>query len=375
MPEDDWVELLGNLYGSAFDPDAAARVPDGLSRLVGGGISAFWNVNPHTGGPEGRILSSLPQEAVAAYAAHYHRLDPWMSRFNRMEKDTPLRGSAVIPDSDLARSAYYNDFGRTYGTFHVLGVALPLGTAPDAPFAAAAVLRPQKSGAFEEADVQMMGRLIPHLRRAAQLGRVRLHPATDPGACLEAALAILADPAAVVDGAGHVLAANEAAMRLAARGVGFSLADRRSGRGLSHPEAATAHRLALAFANVAAGGAGGIIRLALTDGEVWIALVSPLPRPLAIHARLGTPAALFVVRPLGASGGEVMRGAARRSFGLTPAEADVAALLATGMSPSEIAQAREVKITTIRSLLSRATGKAEARDLRDLVRLMLALRG
>ena len=56
-----------------------------------------------------------------------------------------------------------------------------------------------------------------------------------------------------------------------------------------------------------------------------------------------------------------------KSFGLTPAEADVAGLLTTGLSPKEIAEIREVKITAVRTQIASIKNKMGCRDLPAVV--------
>ena len=56
-----------------------------------------------------------------------------------------------------------------------------------------------------------------------------------------------------------------------------------------------------------------------------------------------------------------------KSFGLTPAEADVAGMLTTGLSPKEIAEIRKVKITAVRTQIASIKNKMGSRDIPDLV--------
>jgi DNA-binding CsgD family transcriptional regulator len=83
---------------------------------------------------------------------------------------------------------------------------------------------------------------------------------------------------------------------------------------------------------------------------------------------------LLILRQLGQSDDQV-RTLAIRLFGLTQAEAEVAAALVTGLGPKEIAIAREVQVSTIRTLLLRAQNKIGVGSLRDLVGTLAALRG
>lgn len=62
-----------------------------------------------------------------------------------------------------------------------------------------------------------------------------------------------------------------------------------------------------------------------------------------------------------------------KSFGLSPAEAQVAGMLADGCSPSEIADLREVKITAVRTQIVNIKNKIGARDIPDIVRRFVSM--
>jgi DNA-binding CsgD family transcriptional regulator len=63
----------------------------------------------------------------------------------------------------------------------------------------------------------------------------------------------------------------------------------------------------------------------------------------------------------------------RRTYGLTPAEAEIANALLTGFSLEEIAQLRRVSIATIRSQMKGLMGKTETQRQGDLIRLLTTL--
>lgn len=69
-----------------------------------------------------------------------------------------------------------------------------------------------------------------------------------------------------------------------------------------------------------------------------------------------------------------LEGVCTALFGLTAAEAKVAALLYDGHSPEEIAALREVRPSTVRTLLKRAVEKSGATNIRDLIRILGLLR-
>jgi DNA-binding CsgD family transcriptional regulator len=57
-------------------------------------------------------------------------------------------------------------------------------------------------------------------------------------------------------------------------------------------------------------------------------------------------------------------------YGLTASEAELAGLLADGLTPEEAADAREVRLSTVRTQIQSLLQKTDARRLTDLVRLL-----
>jgi len=380
-----WDGLVGDLYLSALDAEARARLPSALTGLVRGVTVAMWAADPRTGRPVSEMVTNLPCEAEALYRAHYHRLDPWLGSPALRRIGRVQHGAELVPDAVLARSEFYNDFGRRIGSFHVLGCCAPIGDDPGAPHGTLSVLRPRESGAFGTEEAGRLRRLVPHLRRAWQVGQ-RLGaapsvPRGDAGALLDG----LRAAAVVADGHGRARLANAAAERLDAAGA-LRLRGAAPGAPVALPRAEDTRRLRAAVADAAGGGAGHEW-LAGADGPGRLRVtVSPLPRAV-LGAALGAGPgagpgavpggagwALILVTPEALPRGEETLRRARRLFGFTRTEAEVALALADGMSPGEIAAGRDVMITTVRSQLRRALEKTGTNDLRGLAIRMTLLR-
>lgn len=371
----EWDDLVADLYLSATDPAAAARLPVALARLAGAGSASLWSVDPRTGGVADRMLTDAPAEMASLYAGHYHKLDPWLARSHLMEWNTVVHGAGLIGDADLARGAFYNEFGARFGLFHVMGALLPLGPDPARPFGAVVVQRPRKPGAFGGEEAGRFARLLPHVRRALQLrAQVAGSAAAAQASALDGVLQALGVAAVVLDGHGRVLCSNAAAERLDAAGTGLALRGGGADRAMEAPAPGQTRRLHAAIADAARGGPGEALRLHSPSGDALLAVVSPLPRGSADPAGPPWGRVLLVLRPLGRAGGEALERLGIRLFGLTPAEAGAAAALCAGMSPKEIAEARGVRVSTVRTLLQRAQDKVGVCNLRDLVATFAALR-
>jgi DNA-binding CsgD family transcriptional regulator len=350
-------ELISLLYRAVIDEDAASSLPDAFRRVFGAGSATTFAFDGGSGQPLGRLLTTHSVESGAAYAAHYHRLDPWhaptMTRIGR-----PVLGSEMVADRVLARSEFYNDFARKTGTFHMLILAMPLGGVRSGRFVNLSINRPEQREPFGAEGLERLAVIAPHLQRAMELRhevavwRQRLVEAT-----VEAALDLVPHPAFVTDGHGRVRYANGMA-----RGV-RGLVDR---GGLSLADRLDAPRLRRAIADAARGGVGGTV---LSGGSVITA--GRLPgsfAPLADVAGL----VLVVVRPLVEDRGALARRCVA-ALGLTAAEADVVAGIAAGETPAAVAAGRGVGVATVRTLIRRALDKTGCAGLRELTGLVLRL--
>ncbi|MBP0493560.1 hypothetical protein [Roseomonas indoligenes] len=370
-----WEALIADIYLSATDLAARARVPAALARAVGGVSAALWMVDPRTGHPVSELLTNLPQEGATLYHQYYHRLDPWLAQSGRMTWNAVMHGAELIPDAELARSEYYNDFGCRIGTFHVIGSRMTLRADPAAAFGALSVLRPKEQDAFSAGQAARLQRLLPHLQRAWQVA-IQLAAPGGPAASLNWDLGVAAmmegirTAAVVTDGHGRVRLANSAAERLDGAG-GLILRGAPPDRVLRLEREADTHRLLVAIADAARGGPGLECLFSLGVAGPCRITVSPLLRKVAG----GVGWTLVLITPEALTADETTLQRAQRLFGFTRTEAEVALALAAGQSPAEIAEARGVRISTIRSQLVSAQDKAEAGDLRALAIRLTLLRG
>ncbi len=240
--------------------------------------------------------------------------------------------------------------------------------------------RDEAAGPFTEVERGRLQSLLPHLQRALQLRR-RLDLDATAATAGQAALDGLSLCVLVVDSSLHVLHANAAAAALCASlKSGLRIAN--AGAGLLRLSArhrddnATLERL---VANAVRGGSGGAVRVR-APGEVFdqaslAVLVSPAPARFA-SARSDQPkpglargVAMVLARELALP----MHMAPDRLcdlYGLTQAEASVAASLAGGVTAEDVARIRHVSLGTVRTQVRTVLRKTNATNLRDFERIL-----
>jgi DNA-binding CsgD family transcriptional regulator/PAS domain-containing protein len=382
VPESALSDAINLIYAAATG-DAAAWDDVALRLCTLFGAQRVSLVLPEAHDRIRQVLGGGDDEYAVAYAAYYHRIDPYRRSAEQHFRDPGLpRINAVVDDeivpySTLVKSEYYADFARPAGFRYLLG-GLPGADS----FAPIGFSRDASSGPFSDADKRRLLTLLPHLQRALQLEK-RLAIA-DRTHLASGALDALAIAVVLVDRTMRILHANAAASRLM-DGSRCGLAMLGSGpcpgvgdiRLLArHPDDQST--LVKLVADAASGGSGGAFRLRTTRDEPaqnaqLAVLVSPALGHLRSHAtdRYGVApgAAMLVIRQLNRAWlppPSLMS----ELYGLTKAEAEVALRFSGGATAEDVARHRQVSLDTVRTQVKTILRKTNAASLRDLERII-----
>jgi DNA-binding CsgD family transcriptional regulator len=281
--------------------------------------------------------TTIDPAAMDAYGAYFHRVDPWETRLpaRAVTVGRVMTGLAVLSHADFRKTEYYADFARPFGVTRALfGVT---GHNADGTGSAISIVRADRQAEFEDDAVRFLSILMPHLGRALQVhdrwaaARRRCEAAMD-------ALDTLTFGVILVDGHGGVCHANARASALLARRDGIAMDDGR----LRCAKAAATRRLRDVCAEIAASRskvprhAGGFLILPRISAPMPLhAVIAPVRSRGAFSMRgKDVVAILFITDPAEAAVPDAAF--LRASYGLTSAEACVAALLAVGGGVEEV---------------------------------------
>lgn len=274
----------------------------------------------------------------------------------------------MVPRDELMRHEMYNDFLGPRGLHEGLRLAIWAG---DGWIQDVSLLRPWSAGPYGGEEIAAAQAVLPHLQRAAAIGR-RLGQASAVGQAGAAALDALRHGVYLVGVDGRVLWSNRAGEAIAAMDDGLCL-DR---AGLRASQSEQARKLAGVIGHAVAGTNGvrrsGSLRIARPSGRIPLTLIALPIRRGSDWTWLNAPAALVVVSdPESDSAPQ----AAQLSgfFGLTVAESELAVELLAGRTISEIAGQRGRSINTVRSQLARLMAKTDTNRQTDLMRVLLSL--
>lgn len=360
-------DAITSIYSISLDPGRLPSILDGLAEVVGGKGLLMGPLSRSAVADQSLVTYASPifHEAIPDYLNHFVSINPkknWLTANNF--DDIIFSDHDLIDDRQIDKHPFYNDFLRRNENLYSLDrLSSRLGGQKlwiSAQYS-------HKAPMPEAWCRDVFGLLTDHLMQSLELyGRMR---ALQPG---EGELLDRFDcPAVILSASGRILKLNAAAEGFADRRIGFA------GGRLSAPHPTDATRLERLLADVAVRARGGraadVIALR-GDGTRQPLLVRAAPFR-ASDTRLGVemflddvPRTLVLVQGERSTDGSTQE--ALRAIGLTPAEARIAALIASGRSPEEAATDLGIALSTARHHVKRAHEKLGIRRQADLVRIV-----
>ena len=326
---------IEELYDSLFDAQQFEALPGKLATLVDGRSSiAGWI---YTNGSQ-RFLGTngyFADHHIAQYLAEYAAEDPWtLAAIANFQPEVMLDMVDYVSDAEYERSRLWNEFFRSIGddTWRALAISAESSDG----MGSIAVHRGKSGRPFGEAGMNALRALAPHVARVLAL-RARFDAMTVDAANLRAIADQGPVAAITVDVRRRILATNAGGEALLAEGSALA---NQQGRLVATGPAARAIEHALEQAITAMPIASTI---ALPRSHHLPRSLDIVPMPINETLR----GAMLVVRDPAAMAPDV-RERLSKVFGMTRAEAAIAASLAEGMTIDMIAAARNVSRETVR---------------------------
>ena len=364
------VDLVSDFYGASMDtrfwPTALTKLRETLS--AGACALVTHDFAGHTGSITHAV--GVDVEFIFSYGELYARGNPWLQREDAFRTSGAVwTGSQLVPDSEQVSGEYAEHWLAPQNLRHQLfGVLERQGS--QALYILAA--RSAAVGPFTDEEAALLRRLLPYLERSLRAGHVLKRSQTVRQVALDA-LDVMPIGVILVSVGGAILAANKVARDImAGRDV---LTVGRSGlevvtegrkvrfRDLMNealkPRGRNRASRLPAFSLVRP---SGLRPLSL--------LISPVQSATGSTAWDEPAAVLFIGDPEHA--GDIDETRLRQIYGLTGAEARIAALLARGYRLDEIAAMLDVAYETTRKHLKQIFGKTGTGRQADLVRMVMS---
>lgn len=301
---------------------------------------------------------------ASAYREQFFSLDPFVN----LPLDKVIALEDILPDRDLVNSDYYLHYLKPIGLFRILGVDT---AEPGGMLARLRFSRRASEARFGTRERKLLALLTPHLRQAieiyAKLNRMTSERDVYAGAVNQLSVATI-----ILDEQGRLLTTNAVGRALLDQGEGLSL---RAGR--LHIEGRDINKeLQQALATIIRAQMNGetsvvrALRVPRSAGRAHLGLViRPVPASQWSEGQSSPSAAIFISDP------DLQESTSRQILGelfeLTPAEANLATLLARGLSLSQVSSAQNVSQHTARAQLKSIFAKTGVSRQAELVRLVL----
>jgi DNA-binding CsgD family transcriptional regulator/PAS domain-containing protein len=266
----------------------------------------------------------------------------------------------------VARSEFYQDYLLPLGGRYVGGWML----VNDERLVSSLVLHARKAP-FERKKVARWGSMAQHARHAVALS-LQLAERMSQAAMLRQAIDNAGFVCVMVDRDSKLMDCSAAAAALLDRGGSLKVGI--GGRLATVSETGT-KRLRQLVALAATGAGGGLMRVTNTAGDsFWMIQVAPsgVATDNPFDPRYAGCALVFARQPSGSR--PVDEQQIRVALDCTPAEAEVAAALVSGHSPTRISTDRGVSVDTVRTQIRSLLTLASVNRIAELVALLASLR-
>ncbi len=360
--------IAGLLYDGVLSPEDWHGAMDVFNRAVGGFKFHQLAVDHQLGMVIDSVASAGVDdaEAVATYEQQYAMTDERLPVVMGLRQGQTMVDHEHFSARDMSHSAIYAEWLAQLGMKHTM-VLMQRVDGPVQEYVG--FMRHVDQRPFGDADRRFAQQLMPDLLRATRL-RAQAKPLARQAALGLAALDALPQGIAVVDAQGRMHHANAAAGRLFAQSgpmkVRHGLLQCVDGASQARWQALVA--AACAIAGPSAAGAirpvGGVPHLVVT--------VLPLKASHIAALRQVPMALVLLVDPEAPVG--LTPGLLADMLGLSPTEARLALLLASGKTVKDFAAIQGCTWNTARSHLANLLGKTGCRRQVELVGLLQALR-
>lgn len=360
----DVDRLIAGAYDAATQSALWEDWLASATRCFGGHSSLYFIQDPRQGATELLGAHNLSQDAIRLYGEYYHCRDLWTQRSSKIRMKAMLSAD-LCTDEEFANSEIYVDFSKRSadGQFYVVGATFAL----DDRLTGIGFQNTRRMGAFSRSHAQALDRLLPHLQRALTI-RSRLKDSTSQNAAFQTTLDLLSHGVLLVALDGTLVYANRKAEEILKSADGLSVGTKGSLIAARQAKSDELRGLIARFSLATGGGAMVLPRPSgLRPLEVIVA-------PLTGNARAGLPhkatAVVFLRDP--ESQPQPVPAILASFYGLTPAEARLAADLLLHLTLDEIAARRRTSRETLRSQLKEIFRKTGTNRQSELIGFLTA---
>jgi DNA-binding CsgD family transcriptional regulator len=367
------AEQLGSLVESVYDASIdGSRWPDFLTQLAQqlGGILPTLFIHD-TRAHSGALAINVGYEVgtVRAYKEHFAERNLWLRSGTHLLTPGSVRTSHIMCSRQaFLASEWYADYCRPLNISQGIGATIHRDAMVTSNIA---IFAGDDRAEFAGEEIALLKALMPHMQRALKIHMHLAEASLRRGEFVEA-MEPLAVGVIIVTASARVLFANRSARRLLDKRDGLMI-DRQGLRAVRSREATALRALigctATSLEQRESSSGGGLNVTRPNGRRALQVLVSPIRPQQSLHLGERAVAAIYVTDPEQVS--ERPEVVLMRLYGLTPAEAKVAALIVRGMSARQAAEGLAISYNTVKSHLKRVFAKTGTKRQGDLIRLIV----
>jgi DNA-binding CsgD family transcriptional regulator len=371
-PRKELDEVTAAIYQATTEHDTWGAVIERIGRRLRADIAAV-HVHAHAGDVEPATTvgawARKPPPALRPYETYYASKNVWVLHGAHLLKaGAILTGEELCPDEILLRSEFYLDFLRPLDVRYSIRAVLTANPEPLSFFSAG---RSHSSSPFGDADRRILAAVTPHLVQAIRI-HSRLEGIQASRHAFSSALERLPLAVFFLDRRCRVVEMNSTARKIIEAEDGLKL---ERGVLVALDTRAEVHLQQMIFGAAAMDTGrflqhGGALSLPRPEGRHPLsAMVAPTGVTGLFPGSRTVRVVVLVEEPERKS--QAPFAAFSRTYGLSPAEAGLAARLVGGMSLRQAAAALGIRDNTARSHLKHVFAKTGAQRQSDLVRRVL----
>ncbi|NND67281.1 MAG: helix-turn-helix transcriptional regulator [Halioglobus sp.] len=379
LPDNEYNTLVGLIYQGAVEEQPWQSALPALREAMNAQVASLV-LRPPSEGDQGVILNSVrpgperldddtrlanPNDWQAtAYREQFFSLDPFIN----LPPDKVITLEDILPDQELMESDYYLHYLEPIGLFRILGVDT---AEPGGMLARLRFSRRENDRRFAQRERLLLEMLTPHLKRAIEI-YARLNRTTSERDVYAGAVNQLSVASIILDEQGRLLSANPVGQALLDQGDGLAVKDEHLTLEGRDNNKALQEALVTITRAQQAGETSMVraLRVPRPAGRADLGLViRPVPTSQWSEGQSSPSAAVFISDPdlQESTSGQILG----ELFELTPAEANLATLLARGLSLAEVSSAQGISQHTARAQLKSIFAKTGVSRQAELVRLVL----
>jgi len=362
---DTFSDLIGNLYQGPLETIPWATFLNQLNVHLHSKYVTFI-LRPPSAHVDGLMVNTTgtSTEATASYNTHFFSLDPFVDLPNRQV----VTLAEFVSNDDWQNSEFYKNFLEPVDVFHILGADI---NTVDGAQCRIRISRGRDDKAFGAEEKALLTHFIPHLERSIkihmQLNRIEAERNLYAGAVNQMAVGTI-----ILDEAGKVLQTNQVADRLIQEKDGIKLVNDGLQVGTARDTQEFRRLVKQSLLSQKSGNPSVVeaLRVQRPSGKADLGIiVRSVPLSDWSEGKQCPTVVIFISDPEQQS--TAPQDIVRALFDFTPAETQLAMLLANGLTLDEASEELGISRNTSRAHLRSTFSKTGVTRQTMLVRLIL----